>query len=150
MTDGHDLSRRGFLAGAVAVGATALAGCAGTQATSNANSSETFEDWLSNTESYDGVHDHTGEATVTVAVGGSDDTSFEPAAIRVDTGTAVSWEWTGGGAAHNVKAKDGSFESDYHTEAGAAFEQVFDAPGTTKYFCVPHEYAGMKGVVIVE
>lgn len=148
MTDGHDLSRRGFLAGAVATGATTLAGCAGTQA--GANGDAPFDGWLSNTKSYDGVHDHTGEATVTVAVGGSDDTSFEPVAIRVDAGTAVHWEWTGGGAAHNVEAKDGSFESDYHTEAGATFEHVFEAPGTTKYFCVPHEYAGMKGVVVVE
>lgn len=150
MTDGHELSRRGFLASAVTVGVTPLAGCAGTQAGSNTNGDATFDGWLSNTESYDRIHDRTVQSPVTVAVGGADGTSFEPAAIRVDAGSTVSWEWTGGGAAHNVKAKDGSFESDYHTDGGATFEHTFDAPGTTKYFCVPHQYVGMKGVVVVE
>lgn len=148
MTDGDEFSRRGFLA-VVAVGATALAGCAGTQPGSNANGSD-FDGWLSNTESYDRIYDRTGQSTVTVAVGGSNGMSFEPAAVRVDAGATVRWEWTGGGAAHNVTAKDGSFESDYHTEKGATFEHAFDESGTTKYFCVPHEYAGMKGVVVVE
>ncbi|MFB6074186.1 MAG: halocyanin domain-containing protein [Haloarculaceae archaeon] len=127
----------------------ALAGCAGTHAASN-DTTEDFDGWLSDTASYDGVHDHTGQSTVTVAVGGADGRSFEPAAVRVDAGTTVRWEWTGGGSAHDVTAEDGGFQSDYHTEAGATFEHTFDASGTTRYFCVPHEYAGMKGVVVVE
>lgn len=149
MTDGRGLSRRRFLTGA-ALAASGFAGCAGTQASSSRSGATAFDGWLSNTESYDGVHDHTGQSAVTVAVGGSDGMSFDPAAIRVDTGTTVQWEWTGGGSAHNVTANDGSFESEYHTEQGATYEHTLDAAGTTKYFCVPHEYAGMKGVVVIE
>jgi halocyanin-like protein len=74
--------------------------------------------------------------------------SFDPVAIRVDAGATVRWEWAGGGSAHNVAAADGSFESAYHTAEGATFERTFHAPGVVKYLCVPHEYAGMKGVIV--
>lgn len=143
------VTRRAVLSG-VAVGVTILAGCAGGNAsrTDSADRPD-FDGWLANTAAYDGVMDRTGQSTVLVAVGGDDGLSFEPPAIRVDVGTTVRWEWTGGGSAHNVAAKDGTFESNTYAESGGTFERSFDTAGVVKYLCVPHEYAGMKGVIVV-
>ena len=33
---------------------------------------------------------------------------------------------------------------------GTSFSHAFEAPGTYRYFCVPHEGAKMRGTVIVE
>jgi halocyanin-like protein len=149
------------LTGAVAAG-TALAGCSGgedTEApaedddepTDGGGSTESFDGWFDGVDNYDGVVDETGADSVTVTVGaGSDGFLFDPAAIRVSSGTTVTWEWTNKGGSHNVVADDGSFESELVGEEGHTFEQTFDATGEFKYFCRPHKTMGMKGVVIVE
>ena len=141
------LTRRALLS-TVALGAAALGGCT-SSASPDRSAADTpdFDGWLSNTPTYDGIADRTGRSTVTVAVGGKSGVVFAPPAIRVDSGTTVRWEWTGGGSAHNVKAKDGSFESQTTSAAGVTFEQTFGDSSVVKYLCVPHEYAGMKGVV---
>jgi len=111
-----------------------------------------FGGWLSDTSNFDGVSDETGQSEVTVEVGvsgNSGSNAFAPPAVRVDAGTTVVWEWTGNGS-HNVVAKNGDFESDYHSEEGATFQQEFSEAGTQKYFCTPHKAMGMKGVVVVE
>jgi halocyanin-like protein len=90
---------------------------------------------------------------VTVAVGASGNGgnfAFDPAAVRVSTGTTVVWEWTGQGAQHNVAAEGGGFESDLSSEEGYTFEHTFSETGTYKYVCTPHRTLGMKGVVVVE
>lgn len=144
------VTRRAVLSGVVA-GLASLAGCVGGSATGRSDLGvPDFDGWLSGTTAYDGVADRTGQSLATVVVGGDDGLSFAPAAIRVDSGTTVRWEWTGGGSAHNVVAKDRSFESGTYAEAGRTFEQIFDTAGVVKYLCVPHEYAGMKGVVVVD
>ncbi|MFD1645182.1 halocyanin domain-containing protein [Haloarchaeobius litoreus] len=112
-----------------------------------------FGGWFDNVGNFDGVADHTGESEVTVTVGAQGNGggfAFDPAAIRVDTGTTVVWEWTGDGGSHNVVADGGSFESDLVGSSGHTFEQTFDSSGTVKYFCSPHEQMGMKGAVVVE
>jgi halocyanin-like protein len=148
MTDSRRTTRRAVLSG-VAVGVATLAGCAGTEsnATPETGRSE-FGDWLSGVDGYDGIVDATGQSLVTVTVGPGRRMVFDPAAVLVDTGTTVRWKWAGG-PAHNVVAADGSFESAYRTETGATFERVFDDGGVVKYLCLPHEYAGMRGVVVV-
>jgi len=45
---------------------------------------------------------------------------FGPAAVRVDPGTTVTWEWVAG--SHNVEAEDGSFESELTDETGFTFD----------------------------
>jgi halocyanin-like protein len=93
----------------------------------------------------------TGEDSVTVEVGAGDNGfAFDPAAIRVDSGTTVTWEWTGEGGQHNVVDEDGKFESDLMGEEGATFEYTFENAGNTRYFCRPHKASGMKGGVIVD
>ena len=147
MTEPTDTTRRAVLS-SVALSVAMLAGCVETRTRSKSGRAD-FDGWLSNADGYDGVVDATDRSLVTVTVGSNRGLSFDPVAVRVGVGTTVRWEWAGGGSAHNVAAGDGSFESAYHTERGAMFERAFDEPGTVKYLCVPHEYAGMKGVVEV-
>jgi plastocyanin len=33
---------------------------------------------------------------------------------------------------------------------GDSFSRKFDKPGTYRYFCIPHEGAGMTGTVVVQ
>ena len=141
------MQRRAYLtavAGSLVTGSlAALAGCGG-------GGSDEYGDWFSNVDNYDGEVDRTGESRVAVAVGADDGFAFEPAAIRVDAGTTVVWEWTGEGGRHNVVERGGAFESAYHEDAGATFDHSFDDPGLFPYYCEPHREMGMKGGVRVE
>lgn len=160
MTPNDGLSRRTVvkLAGIAAVPVT-IAGCAGDDgdgADDGGDDAEFIDDeadydgWLDDASSYDGTLDYTGEDEVTVMVGaGSDGFQFDPAAIRIDEGTTVIWEWTGDGGGHNVVDTDGAFESDMQTDEGATFEHTFDETGVYTYVCTPHENQEMKGAVDV-
>ncbi|MXR40690.1 halocyanin domain-containing protein [Halobaculum sp. WSA2] len=120
---------------------------------SGGSGSASFDGWFDDVDNYDGVVDETGSDSVTVEVGveaNGGAYGFGPAAVRVSSGTTVTWEWTGQGSSHNVAADDGSFESELVAEEGHTFEQTFESTGTTKYVCTPHESLGMKGVVVVE
>jgi len=135
------MERRAYLA--IAAGALGtLAGCGG--------GAEAYGEWFENVDNYDGEVDRTGESSVTVAVGADDGFAFEPAAIRVDTGTTVVWEWTGRGGRHNVVEREEAFASPYHRDAGVTFTHTFDEPGLFPYVCEPHRHLGMKGGVRVE
>ncbi|WP_338739604.1 halocyanin domain-containing protein [Haloplanus salilacus] len=145
------LGRRRLLrasAGAVGAGLVGT-GAAGTAAAQ----SEPFDGWLSNVGNYEGLVDETGSDEVTVEVGveqGSGAFGFGPAAVQVDPGTTVVWEWTGNGGVHNVAAEEGAdFSSENSQEAGFTFEQTFEESGVVKYFCQPHRALEMKGVVVV-
>jgi halocyanin-like protein len=99
------------------------------------------------------VADATGQDEVTITVGAQGNGGnfgFDPAAVQVDPGTTVVWEWNGEGGQHNVVAEEGGeFESELVAEAGFTFEQTLDSEGVVKYFCQPHRALGMKGVVVV-
>lgn len=171
--------RRTFLktAAAVSVTGTLLAGCTSTgnsssgdgssgtdsdgtpansssaDSTSTSDSAPAFGGWLDNTANYDGVAGKTGTSEISVTVGAEGNNgpyAFAPPAIRIGTGTTVTWEWTGKGGSHDVVAQDGTFESELSAEKGHTFEHTFDSSGTYKYFCEPHKTMGMKGVVVVE
>ena len=134
---------------AASAGALATAGRANAQA-----DGPDFGSWFEKTENFDGVVDETGQSEVTVAVGAPDvaggPLAFEPAAIRVDPGTTIRWEWTGSGGPHNVVATDGSFDSgDPVPTAETTFDHTFESEGVSRYLCEPHETAGMKGAVVV-
>ena len=108
------------------------------------------EEYLSDANNYDSVQDMTGEDSVTVEVGAGNGLAFGPAGIQVDSGTTVTWEWTGEGGGHNVVDEDGKFESEIVSEGGHTFEYTFEESGTTRYYCAPHKASGMKGAVVVE
>lgn len=128
-----------------ALAGTALAGSAAAQ------SGTDLTDWFAETSNATGVVDGRGEDTVTVTVGSGangGDWGFDPAAVRVDPGTMVRWEWTGNGGAHNVVATDDAFESDLVQEAGHTFEWTPESEGVTTYYCGPHKAMGMRGAVV--
>ena len=146
-----DLSRRRILRGAgAALAAGTVAGCLGSGGDSEGDG--TIDGHLSGANNYDGtVVDMTGESEVTVAVGAGNGLAFDPAAVRVDAGTTVAWEWTGRGGRHNVVAAEESaseFESDLASGKGVTFRRTFES-GPQLYFCNPHRAQGMYGAVAI-
>jgi halocyanin-like protein len=105
------------------------------------------ESYLSNAKNYNGGVDKTGSDAVTVEVGAGSGLAFGPAAVRISTGTTVTWEWVQG--SHNVVAEDGTFDSGGLTTSGP-FEHTFESSGVYNYYCEPHKQSGMKGAIIVE
>ncbi|MFD1586352.1 halocyanin domain-containing protein [Halorientalis brevis] len=108
--------------------------------------------YLDDANNYDGiVADETGQQVVTVQVGAGDPgLAFGPAAVHVDNGATVTWEWTGEGGAHTVVAEDGTFDSGNPVaEAGVNFEHTFERDGIYPYYCNPHKASGMLGAVVV-
>ncbi|RLM95237.1 halocyanin domain-containing protein [Haloarcula sp. Atlit-7R] len=116
--------------------------------------SPSVDEFLSETDNYNSIVDKTGSDSVTVNVGVEANGAyfgFGPAAIRVDSGTTVTWEWTGQGSTHNVVAQHGTdFASEQKSQEGATYTQTFDEAKTVLYVCVPHEGVGMKGAIVVE
>ncbi|CQH58135.1 halocyanin [Halobacterium hubeiense] len=142
------VTRRSVLKTTAAAGAAAATGAAfsGAAVAQDAD----LQSWFEGVSNYDGVVDETGQSEVTVEVGveaNDGPYGFGPAAIRVDPGTTVTWEWVEG--SHNVAAEDGSFESELTAESGFTFTQTFDEEGVTRYACTPHKTMGMKGAVVV-
>ncbi len=158
MTTKHSgVDRRTVLQGlgSLAV-AGAIAGCStgGTGGGSDGGSGNSeVDNYLSSTSNYDSIVDETGSDDVTVKVGVKANGAhygFGPPAVRVGTGTTVTWEWTGKGNSHNVVHEGGAFESELLIDEGATFEHTFDSSGTYLYYCNPHKTMGMKGAVVVE
>ncbi|RRJ33689.1 halocyanin domain-containing protein [Halocatena pleomorpha] len=147
------MSRRTFISGMA--GATgSVAGSAGVTAqTQGGGGSIDYGGWLDDVGYWDEqTADRTGQQAVTIAVGGDPNSglSFDPVAVHIDSGTSVTWEWTGQGGAHNVVAEDGSFNSGSPVaQAGTTFTRTFDADGITNYYCEPHQSQGMKGAIAV-
>jgi halocyanin-like protein len=150
----NGVDRRTFLEGAAgaATAATALGAATTPAAAQDSNSGADLPGWFEDVGNFEGVVDETGKSEVTVEVGAQGNGGafgFGPAAVRVDPGTTVVWEWTGEGGTHNVVAEDGAFESESVGEAGHTFEHAFEEEGITKYVCTPHEAMGMKGAIVV-
>jgi halocyanin-like protein len=146
MGSDRSVSRRGFLTTVAGTAATAAA--AGT-----ATAQASFDGWMSDVGNYSEVTDATGQDEVSITVGAEGNGgnfAFGPAAVQVDPGTTIIWEWNGKGGQHNVVAEEGGeFESELVAEAGFTFEQTPESEGVIKYFCQPHRALGMKGVVVV-
>lgn len=118
---------------------------------SGGDDSYDFDGWFDDVDNYDGVHDRTGQEAVTVTNGtGTANMRYDPAAILVDAGTTVTWEWTGLGGSHDVTHEDGAFESGLKSAEGDTFSHAFEEAGTYLYYCTPHRTNGQKGAVIVE
>ncbi|NHN49840.1 halocyanin domain-containing protein [Halostella sp. JP-L12] len=168
MTHDNTLDRRRFLVATAgtAASATLLAGCSasgdegdesgngggdGDGGDGGSGAPDAVADFLGDANNYDGVVDETGADEVTVAVGPGGNNSFDPAAVRVDAGTTVVWEWDSPN--HNVVAEnvptDWSGHEDFEN-GGFTYEHTFEEAGEYLYVCTPHKSVGMKGAIIVE
>ena len=132
----NERTRRGLLAAVGAASTAGLAGCTGLLLPGD-------DDGDAQTV------DRTGEGSVSIAVGADGGVSFAPAAVRVDAGTTVVWEWTGVGGSHNVVDRGGAFDSGLAAAEGHTFEREFVTPGTYEYVCTPHQTRDMEGTIEV-
>lgn len=92
---------------------------------------------------------------------------FEPAELRVESGTTLRWFFDSGG--HNVSGRPADSDAvrlpagaepfaSYGPEEsarslvprGATFDHTFHVAGAYTYVCVPHVGTGMIGRVVVE
>ena len=151
MTDIEVNRRKVILAGGTAL-TIGLAGCLGDDdddADDGNGNGDDLEAHLEDANNYDGSFtDMTGEDEVTVIVTSDNGNSFDPAAIEVDPGTTVVWEWVDDG--HSVTHVDDEFDSGTLNE-GEEFDYTFDDAGDYAYICIPHEGQGhLGGVRVVE
>lgn len=92
------------------------------------------------------------EVRITVGAEANSNLSYAPAAVHVDPGTTIIWEWTGRGGGHNVESEPDSpvsFNSDITQEEGFTFEKTMESSGIVPYFCNPHKGQGMIAAVAV-
>ncbi len=102
----------------------------------------------------------TGEVhTITINSAGSEN-FFEPDRLLIQPGDTVKWVNESG--AHTVTSfhpdnarplripeSATSFDSGVMLETGLTFEFTFTEPGVYDYFCLPHEFFGMVGTIVV-
>lgn len=176
MTDQNRFNRRTVMRtiGGTAL-AVSLAGCAGDEPTEDeapeeepeeeeaddemieppAEVDEFLTEW--DAEGYDGeMLDATGEDELTVDVGSGElGLGFSPVAVAIESGTTVTFEWTGEGGGHNVVADEDSdidvdIEEEEIADAGHTVEHTFDETGNYLYICEPHLAQGKVGAIVVE
>ena len=110
--------------------------------------------WVGEPNGYDGTAvSHRGKDEVAVDVGaGPNGRALDPAAIVVDRGATVTWEWTGDGDHYVIR--QGRVEDDPETvpdpiSAPYSMSKTFDEVGLYRYACYEHHEEGMRGAVIV-
>jgi len=153
-TDRDELTRRGLFRTTLAAGAAASLGAAGAGSAA-AQSGPDYGGWFDDVGNYDGTTvDRTGQDAVTVEVGvdaNGGTYGFGPAAVRVDPGTTVTFEWVSD--THNVLVEDqpgDSWDGSQSIEnTGFTYEHTFETEGIYKYYCEPHLSLGMKGAIVV-
>jgi plastocyanin len=74
---------------------------------------------------------------------------FEPKTVQIDPGDTVVWNFETDG--HTSTSDQGEPErwNSRAVAAGQSFRHTFSKPGRFSYICIPHESAGMTGVVQV-
>lgn len=145
------MDRRGFLRRAAPLGALALAGCSGTDATPTAGEDGT--DTPAPTDSPTATPAPTPDADLVVEVAPGGSLSFGPETASVEPGATVAWLWRSGGHSVTVESQpDGAgWEGTGTTlhDAGYVHEHTFETAGTYDYYCAPHRGSGMVGSVTV-
>jgi len=93
-------------------------------------------------------------AMATVQTINASGTTFSPSSPTIAAGDTVRWVNISGG--HTVTSGTGSGDPEVGVLFDAplnflntTFEFVFTSPGVFPYFCVPHEFFGMNGTIMV-
>jgi len=101
------------------------------------------------------------QADATVELTG--DLTFEPASLTIEAGETVEWRNVSD-LPHTVTADPDIASDPDHVElpegaeafdsgflqSGDVYRRTFDVPGEYRYFCIPHEGAGMVATLTVE
>lgn len=142
----------------------ATAGALAATSVGTASAQDEYGGYLANVDNFEGTADARGLDPVPLTVGaGSDGLLFGPtAAVLVEPGQTVEWEWTGVGGDHNVVEEielddvdEPTFDSrpthegNAIAEEGFTYEFTFEDEGVYKYVCTPHRTLEMKGVIVV-
>lgn len=109
---GGGWGRRRFLATTAVLGVAGATGFPVGRAA--AQEAVDLSEWFADVSNFTGVVDERGSDRVTVAVGAEGNGggfALSPAAVHVDPGTRIIWEWTGADGPHRFAADDGSYTS---------------------------------------
>lgn len=93
-----------------------------------------------------------------------DDMRFHPTELTVQVGESVTWRNTSTGMVHTATGDPAEVMEPAHVQlpvgadpwdsglisAGESWTHTFDVPGKYRYYCVPHELAGMVATITVE
>ena len=88
---------------------------------------------------------------------GDGDFRFSPADVRIRVGDTIQWiNMSPSGVIHTATYGMGSgdpmnafwFDTGF-LSSGQSFSVQFDTMGTFNYYCIPHEFFGMTGVIRV-
>ncbi len=151
--DERRIGRRTALKATAGAAASTLALSAGAGA--QQSDEPDYGGWFDDVSNYDETVDMTGQDSVTVEVGvdaNGGTWGFGPPAVRVDPGTAVTFEWVSD--THNVAIEEQPGGAGWEGHApientGFSFEHTFETEGLYKYFCEPHLSVGMKAAIVV-
>jgi len=140
------MRRRVFLGSAAAVG-TALAGCLG----SGGLSSQDYDIGMSS-NAFKPV-EYTATVGETVVWGNPNSRAHSVTAYENDIPAEAEYFASGGFDSEQAARKSWREErgrAGGKIFTGESYEHTFELPGEYRYFCIPHEYGGMKGTVYVE
>lgn len=99
--------------------------------------------------------------SASVVIRMTDGLQFRPARVTVKRGTRVTWRNVGT-VAHTITTVRSKAAIKSHARvpatarawdsgfvAGESYSRVLRVPGVYRYFCIPHEGAGMTGTIVV-
>ncbi len=148
-----EIPRRTLLSAGAASITVAAAGCMGLfedEIEFDDDVPEDIADHLATSNNVDGsITDRTGEEELVIENGPDDDLAYDPALVKIDPGTTVTWVWESPG--HTVTSSDGNFDVETSQEsAGFDVSYTFEETGTYLYECEPHSAQGHRGAIVVE
>ena len=110
----------------------------------------------------DRPEDGTGPGGEDTVIEMTNQLTFSPETVTIQVGSRVTWRNTSdvlhtatGDPAKavdpsNVRLPQGADPWDSGgVTAGVEYSRTFDIPGEYRYFCIPHEQAGMVGTILV-
>jgi plastocyanin len=112
------------------------------------------EPWMVGANGFDRLVDRRGTDEVTVEVGaGSDGRALDPAAVVVDRGTTITWDWVEGSGSHYIvdRLRTAAPPESVPDPRPAPYSEseTLDMVGMTRYACYAHHEEGMIGAVVV-
>jgi plastocyanin len=151
----------GLLAACVIGLAPALTGCEG-EGSNDAATTGGEMNGNAQAENGAGAKESSGDGEAAVIIEMTDGLKYVPNTATVSVGETVEWRNTGA-LMHTVTA-DSSLANDLSSVqlpegaepfnsgdigAGQSYTRTFTVPGDYRYFCIPHEAAGMVGELTV-